>query len=149
MAEYLIVNGAAYDHASSEVRMLGKPRRGVSEIEYEHEREVGELRANHQQALAETDGDYKPTVKITMARGLAEQIRDELGDGYMDKRWPLGVSYVKEGLKLINDDIPHCKITKESFSSKTGSDAQMVTWELHTFYIKPNGKKPLKNLIEG
>lgn len=149
MADYLILNGAAYSHANSEVRILDKVRQFVSEIEYEHEDEPGEIRGTHKQRLATVDGEYKGSGKITMARGQAQQIIDELGDGYMEKRFPIVCSYTGEGLKLITDTLGGCKIKKESFSSKTGNEGQMVTWELDITYLKMNGKKPLKKLIEG
>lgn len=149
MPEYLIVNGAAYSHANSEVRILDKVRQFVAEIEYEHEDEPGEIRGTHKQRLATVDGDYKASGKLTLSQGQAQQIIDELGDGYLEKRFPIVCSYTGEGLKLITDTLGGCKIKKESFSSKSGNEGHMVVWELDITYLKKNGKKPLKKLIEG
>lgn len=149
MAEYIIINGAAYHHSHCEIRILDKVRLLIEEIEYEHEDEPGEIRGTHKQRLADVDGEYKASGKIVLARGQAQQIIDELGDGYLGKRFPIIVSYAPEGLKLITDTLARCKIKKESFGSKTGNEGNKVTWELDIYYLKPNGKKPLKNLIEG
>lgn len=149
MAEYIIVNGNAYAHATCEVRILDKVRTFVKEIEYEHEDEPGEVRGTSKQLLATADGEYKASGKIVMAKGQAQQLIDEMGDGYMEKRFPIVVSYAPDGLKLITDELRLCKIKKESDGSKSGSDALDTTWELHIFYLKKNGKLPLKKMVEG
>lgn len=146
---YTIINGAAYGHNNHEARLNQKVRRFITEIEYDHELENGEQRGNGPLQLSDVDGDYKPSLKVTMAMGQAQEIIDELGDGYMQKWWPFTLSFAREGLKLININFGRVKIKKESDSSKSGNEGLNTTWELQLYYIIKNGKKPVKGIVEG
>ena len=148
VVDYLEINGTAYGHNTAEVRIDGDVAPWVTEINYDHGQENGEVRGTSAVQLGDVEGDYKPSAKVTMSKGQAQKYIDKWGDGYMQKRFPIVVSYAPPGRKLITDKLVRCKIKKETDSSKQGNDGNMVEWELELYGICKNGKKPIKGMVD-
>ena len=110
--------------------------------------EPGEIQGTHKQRLATVDGEYRAAARSPW-RGQAQQIIDELGDGYMEAV-PHRVAATPAGASSSSPTRwGGCRDQKESFSSKTGNEGQMVTWEPHITYQDERQEAAQKKLIEG
>jgi hypothetical protein len=149
LATFTIINGKAYSHASCEISILGKPRLFVKELKYTDSLEPGEVRGTSAQLLARTRGDYKAESSITFWRGGAEEVREDLGDGWMEQEFDVIVTMQEDGLSTIVDTIAKCRAKKSETGSSQGSDANEESWDLHPMYILKNGWNPIYNLVKG
>lgn len=146
---FTIINGVAYSHSSCEISILGKPRLFVKEVKYSHNLEPGDVRGTSAQRIARTRGEYKCDGSITFYRGGAEEIREDLGDGWMEQEFDVVVTLQEDGLSTIIDTIAKCRAKKDETGSSSGSDPNEESWDLDPMYLLKNGWNPIFNLVKG
>ena len=149
MATYTKINGKAYSHSSIEVQLNGKPYLFVKEVTYSDSLEPGEVRGTSAQLLSRTRGDYKSEASITLYKGSAQELVDDLGDGYLEKEFDLVVTRQEQDMSTIIDTVVKCRIKKIESGSSQGADPNEVKLDLHPFYILWNGFSPIADLIKG
>jgi hypothetical protein len=149
MPVFTQVNGKAYSHQSVEVSILGKARPFVKEVTYSDSLEPGEVRGTSAQLLSRTRGEYKSEASITFYKGGAEEIREELGDGFLETEIDIVVTRQELEMSTITDTIVKCRIKKTESGSQSGSDPNEEKWELHPMYILWNGWNPIVGLVKG
>jgi len=149
MATFTKINGKAYSHSSIEVQLNGKSYPFVKEVTYSDSLEPGEVRGTSAQLLSRTRGDYKAEASLTLYKGAAQELLDDLGDAFMEKEWDLVVTRKEEDMSTIIDTVVKCRIKKHESGSSQGADPNEVKLDLHPFYILWNGYSPIANLIKG
>jgi hypothetical protein len=149
MATYTKINGKAYSHSSIEVQLNGKSYPFVKEVSYSDDLEPGEVRGTSAQLLSRTRGEYKAEASITLYKGAAQELLDDLGDGFMEKEFDMVVTRKEDDMSTIIDTVVKCRIKKHESGSSTGSDPNEVKFDLHPMYILWNGYSPIAGLIKG
>jgi len=149
MATYTKINGKAYSHSSLDIRLNGKAYVFVKEITYSDSLEPGEVRGTNAQLLARTRGDYKSEASITLYKGSAQELIDDLGDGYLEKEFDVVVTRSEPDMSSIVDTIVKCRIKKIESGSSQGADPNEVKLDLHPFYILWNGYDPISGIVKG
>jgi len=151
-AEFPMVNGKSFDFSSIETSLpLAGILREISEINYSHNVEVGELRANVPWAIATTRGEYKAELSFTISKQghiwLITKLEElAAGAGYMDYEFPMQVIYSRTGMQTIKDSLFDCRLIGDDSSNSRGTDPTMVACTLFTKAIYPNGVKPFGDM---
>ena len=151
--DFPMVNGKAYDFSAieSSAPLVGIFRE-VSEINYSHNVEPGELRAGGQPwVTATTRGEYSAEGSMTISKQghtwLVQKLEElSEGRGYMDYEFPITVIYNRAGMPTIKDSLHVCRLIGGEDSASQGGDALMVACTLHTTAIYRNGKKPFGDM---
>ena len=143
---YPLVNGNAYGFSSIELDFGGVKSRGYKEVKYSSNLEPGELRGTHPQMLARTLGQYKAEGSLVLWTHEWNQLRDRMGQGYMQKTFTLNVVYAEAGpLGAQRDTLVGCRITKVEKGGSEGTDGLEVSLTLSVMKILENGIDPLSN----
>jgi hypothetical protein len=149
MAEpsYPDINGTRYDFSSITVDIAGgyKPV-GVTEINYSHGLDRGDVRGTSPERLGRTRGQYTPEASITMYEAEWKVLRDKLGDGYLEKVFSMSVTYADDGQPTITDVIEGCTISNVEKGRSAGNEAATVALTLHVIRITEDGKKPINRM---
>lgn len=146
--EYPMVNGHRYDFSSVEARIKGKLYKGFKSVNYSQNLEPGEARGNHAQRLGTTRGELKAEADAEMYREEFDELIRDLGDGFMEARFPIVVSYADDGQKVSTDTLHTVRITGVENSNGQGTDALAVKLTLSPDWVDYNGKKPLKRMLK-
>ena len=148
----ILVNGQYYAHSNLRLKINGAmgtlPFVGVKEINYENAIDVQSVYGTLLQPIGSVDSKYAPKADMTLYLPHFDWLIEQLGDGYMAKRFDIDLSYRPDGLPFRYDYIRGAKITKDSNKSG-GGDALEVKVDLHTMWIMRNGLSPIPNLIRG
>lgn len=121
---------------------------GITEISYKDNIDRGQARANQQQILAYTPGEYKAEASITILLDEADDMIEQLGGhGFMERPFNIVVVYRKVALgKKKRDTIVGCLFKENDNSHKQGNEALVIKRSLDVSYILHNGFNPLVNM---
>lgn len=147
MATYPNINGAAFDHSSSRIRLGGVIEKRVDDLTYAHGMEgVNKQFGTSVQPISRTRGQYKPdAVSITLHLEAWNDLRTRLGAGYLEAVWDLIAEYKESGAAFVKDTLKGCKITKVEKGSSQGGDHAVVKLTLDCMYVLENGVAPVNN----
>jgi hypothetical protein len=148
MAANPLINGNYHDYSCLRIRANGKEYVGILEISYSHKLEPGSANGTQAQRLGRTRGKYEAEASFTMLKRHAEEFKQGLGDGYMEKPFDVLCDYADDSGPLITDLCRSCRIKNEEDSHSDGSDALKTKFDLDVMYLKKGGLKPLANLKE-
>jgi hypothetical protein len=143
------VNGHCYDYSSlkatSDVATLPIIER-ITEINYEHSLEVGELRGRGAGIYGTTRGQYSTQGSMTIYKEDWDLFRSGLialptppGGGFMEKRFNFQIIYGEFGSNTVVDVLSTVRVVGVQHSRARGTDALMVALTLHIQQIFENG----------
>ncbi|BCS54561.1 hypothetical protein [Geobacter sp. SVR] len=119
----MAVNGNLYDWESIEVQLPSGICIGITNIDYDDERPIEERYGKGNVPRGFGRKNYKASAKMELDLDEAERLRMALGGSLYDGLpFPIVVSYASEGLPIVTDILPACKITKTSTGGKQGDD---------------------------
>ncbi len=146
--QYPLINGHAYSYSSIELD-LGTVGiiTGITEVNYSHELDPGEVRGLRPEALGTTRGTYSAEGSLTFLFAEWKRLLDVFGDGYLEKRFTITVTYAEEGSPTVTDRLFGCRLKKPEKGYSEGNDALTVSCDIHVMRIEENGKTPLKNML--
>jgi hypothetical protein len=148
MSDFPMVNGKSYDYSAIESSIpLAGILREVSEINYSHTVEPGELRAGVPWVIATSRGQYSAEGSMVISKQGNVWLVQKLAElsncaGYMDYEFPIQVVYGRTGMPTLKDSLHVCRYVGSEMSNATGSDATMVNVTLHVTALYKNGNKP-------
>lgn len=150
MAEsYPTVNGHEYSFARIELRWNDKRYVGFKSIDYDHEVDVEAAVGSATDGLGWPEGEYKGfSGTLAILRRTHVQMLADMGEGYMAKVFDIAVSRAPEGSPVITDDLVRCRLVKEGFKSERGSGADYVEVGIKGLQLRPNGVKPMPNMLD-
>ena len=91
--------------------------------------------------LGFTAGKWSGNASVEFNRRDGQAILDDFGDGYGRVMFQIVNQYAEDGMPVITDDLPVCRIKKVTNSNASGSDASKMTFELALLSpIRRNGK---------
>ncbi len=144
--DFPLINGHRFSWASVALKVDGAEVVHVKEISYTHKLEAGMVRGTGAQVAGRTRGEYSAEGSMTLLREGWDELRIALGDGYLEKSFPIIVSYAEDGQAVVTDELVGARITSVENSPSQGSDGLEVSLELSLLYVLENGKKPLRNM---
>lgn len=133
-----LINGIVYDHSSIEANIKGVRYLQLTEINYKHSLEPGELRGAAAKVLATTRGKYSAEGDFSLSKQDGQQLIADLGNGYMAKYFPIVLNYSEAGLDMITDRLQGCRITNVETGS-SGTDATMLKFSIFIQNLLLNG----------
>jgi hypothetical protein len=146
MPSYPLVNGTRYDWSSAGFKMGGADEYGFKEISYTDTIDRGEVRGVGPQVIGHTRGEYKAEGSFVMLKEEFDAWVAKTGDGWMETKFDISVSYAAAGAPTVTDQIVGCAIAKVETNPSNGTDPLEVSCDLTVTYIIRNGKKPLANM---
>jgi hypothetical protein len=144
--DFPLINGRRYSFASCRLRIGGREITGFKEISYTHSMERTKVRGVGAQPLGMTRGEYEAEGSVVLYREDWDELRDALGDGFMESIFDIAVSYADEGQTTKTDELRGCSFASNEKNPSQGTDALEVSLDLDVTYILENGKKPLRNM---
>lgn len=147
--EYPLVNGHRYSFSSIEAVVNGKRLLGFTSINYKQSLEPGEARGEHAQRYGTTRGELKADGDAEILKEEGEQLIKELGNGYMEKRFPVVVTYAEEGGKTRTDTLHNVRIQEVSDGHSSGNEALKIKLTLNIDFVEKDGVMPLKKMLGG
>jgi len=122
-----MINGSLYDWESVEILLPSGIVVGITNIDYEDERQIEERYGKGSQPRGYGRKNYKATAKIEVDIDAAELLATALaasgGGGIYDSLpFPITICYAPPGQPVITDVLPLCKIVKASTGAKQGDD---------------------------
>ncbi len=134
------INGRAYDHSSSTIRIAGVPFTEIKSIEYSHGTEGhATLHGTSKKPQSVTSGIYKADEgSLEMSNTEWQQLRRLLGPGYLERRFPITVARA-EGGNFETDSLVSVKITKVGKGSSEGGEVAMTKLSLHIMEVVEDG----------
>lgn len=140
----LNVNGHTYEWGDVRNETEGTSIEGVTSISYGHGVDPQDVKAAGFAPKDFTKGQYSADdVKIEMLQAYWDAWRNQLGNGYMRKRFTYTVSYADDGDDVVTDTLKQCQIKKVEKSPKQGSDSLMVTVTLKALKVIEGGVDPI------
>lgn len=139
-----LVNGTAWSFARLRIEVAGfKINGGIKSAKYKRERKRDEVRSNHVDPVALTDGENTYTMSIEVYAAwwlnLMRTIRNTLGNGYGDVAFNAFISYGPSALDPWQDVFVGCHFDSTDADNSQGTAALTRTIDLH----------PLKILFDG
>lgn len=141
--DYPMINGFAYSWASVKIKIDGADAIMIKELSYKHKVDRAKVRGAGMKPLGETRGEYEAEGSLTLTREGWDQLRNKLGNGYMEKRFGISSSYAEEGQPTVTDELSGVKISEVENKPKQGTDGLEVTLELSVMGILEGGLNPL------
>jgi hypothetical protein len=146
-----LINGHVFDFSTIEALCGPRLVSRFSAINYEHGVEQGLLRGNSPHVLGSTRGTYDANGSFTIyleeydiLTTALMAVPTPLIGGYMDKRFPIVVTYAEPSTgRLLVDTLTGCRIIRERRGYSAGADALMVDVDIHIFKVTCNNKPAL------
>lgn len=132
---YPNVNGFEYSFASIELQVNGRRYYGVTSINYDDSLTPGRVKGTSSIPLGSTAGEWDGTASMEMNRRDAQELIDDLGDGFGRVIFSIVVQYADDGAEVITDQLPAVRISKATHSNSQGSDASKISFDL--FVMRP------------
>jgi hypothetical protein len=153
--DYPLIDGHAHDFSSVEIAVStdeGAPRifNGISEVTYNQSLEPGVVRGTSSQPLAFTKGVLAPGEgSLVMPKEDAQDLRDTLGDGYMEVQFSITISYGALNRPTITDILRGVRITDDE-STGSGDSEDPISDTLSIKYLTGSrgGINPIKNMLQ-
>lgn len=146
MADFPLINGHRYSWASVVAKFATLEIPHFQEISYSDSLEPGIVRGTGPQVSGRTRGEYSAEGSITWQLEGFEELKNHLGDGYMEIAFPIVVSYADTGQPVVTDELVGCRITSVEVNPSQGTDPVTVTTPISMLYIIRNGVKPLRGM---
>lgn len=145
---YPIINGHAYGFSSIEININAVRFRGFKDLKYSQKREIGKLYGNQVSKIARTRGKYDADGSLTMYQHEWEELRDLLGDGWMQLSFMLTVIYSEYGPLTARKDVLHgCTITSVKKGGSEGTEPLVVDLDFDIMYVEESGIRPMKDML--
>lgn len=128
MATYPLINGHKHDHSSVELSVVrddGAPRKftAVAEITYRQGLTPGQVRGTAPQLLALTKGTLGAGEgTLVLPKEDAQELREVLGQGYMEKSSTININYSALNMPTITDVLKGVRLTEEETTSSAGTE---------------------------
>lgn len=138
---YPNVNGFEYSFASIELKIGAQRYFGATAINYDDGLQPGMATGTSTLPLGWTAGQWTGTASIEFNRRDGQAIIDALGDGFGRVPLAVTVQYAEEGMPVITDSLPLCRIQKVANGNNQGTDPSKMSFDLSL--LKPilrNGK---------
>lgn len=143
----VLINGKRHSFASIKVRIRGRERKLIKEINYSDNLDHGEMRGTGPELLGITRGEYKAEGDVVMFKKQHAALVAEFGDGFMEEPFDVVCTYeTNPGDGITTDVVRGCTISSNEAKNAQGTDATTVSCKLSVNHILWNGKKPLKNM---
>jgi hypothetical protein len=142
MPPFPLVNGYYHQFASIELDLDGDTVVGFTAIEYSDNIERGDVRGARRQRLGVTRGEYKADASLEMYRRDFYELLNRLGDGWMDRVFPIHVTYGEDGQPLVTDELVRCRFKGTENSHQQGNDPLKIKLPLDVDGILYAGKLP-------
>lgn len=143
---YPQVNGHRFSYASIAARFNDQDYIGFKSINYKTTLKPGVIRGTSPYKLGRTRGNVEHTCSVEIYKEEWDNLKESLGDGFMEKVWSITVAYAEDGSPTIQDDIQDVRITDVDDSHAEGTDGLTVKLELDPMNILYNGVSPLAPL---
>lgn len=118
-----MLNGNLYDWESLEVVLPSGIAIGITSIDYEDERPIEERYGKGCTPRGHGRKNYKATAKMELDMDEADRLLMALEGTYYDSPpFQIICSYASDGLPVITDVLPVCKIVKISAAAKQGDE---------------------------
>jgi hypothetical protein len=138
------INGHEISFGDIDFRFNEKRYLGIKGINYNHTVDVEAAEGAPDEPLGWPRGIYKGFEgDITMLRKTADQLRADIGDGYMMAVCNAKVNYQPLNGDAVTDHLNGIRITDEDFKSERGAGANYVTIKIKGPKLKPNGIDPV------
>jgi hypothetical protein len=139
-----LVNGTAWSFARLRIEVAGfKLNGGIKSAKYKRERKRDQVRSNHVDPVAQTDGEnsYSGSIEVYAAwwLNLMRTVRTTLGQGYGDVAFNAFISYGPSALDPFQDVLVGCHFDSTDADNSQGTAALVRTIDL----------QPLKILFDG
>lgn len=141
--DFPLINGHRFSWASISFDIDGSDIIHIKEISYTSSMETADVRGTGPQKAGTTRGEYNAEGSMTLLAEGWNELRARLGNGYMERRFRLIVSYAEVGQDVQTDELVGCRITSVEKGGSQGTDALEVSLELNITYILENGVQPL------
>lgn len=145
---YPTVNNKAYSWVSTNLRISGDGLAGarltklIKAISYKTTVERGEVRGTDRQLYAHTAGNVSHEASVTFVKEGFDDLKAELGAGFMDKPLTLTVS-TKEGTSIDTVTITASGMNEVGVDASEGTDGLEVVVPLSVLRILHNGVSPV------
>src|SRR5262245_3632205 len=95
--QYPLINGRRYDFSSITLNAAGTKLTGFTSIKYSHKLTPKKVMGTHPQPIGRTRGEYEAQGSLTLYRQEMDELRTQLGPGYMEVIFDITVSYADDG----------------------------------------------------
>lgn len=144
LPNYPLINGLRHDWSSIAIEVDGLKILGFKSLSYKHSLEPGEVRGTHPQVLGHTLGTYTAEGSIEMYLSEANELKKQLGDGFLSKVFNVVAKYSpKKGDPVITDKLIGCRIKTSDKSFSQGNEPLAVKFDLFVMLLIEDGVKPL------
>ena len=120
--ETTYINGQLYDWSAVQVQLPGGVAIGISSIDYDDELPTEERYGKGRVARGSGTKNYKASAKMELDLDEDERFRRAMGGSVYNGTFPIIVSYATDGLPIVTDVLPVCRVTKISTGNKQGDD---------------------------
>lgn len=144
--DFPLINGHRYGWASITMKASGNELVHLKEISYNHKLEPGMVRGVGPQVSGRTRGEYTAEGSMTLQREGWDELRNALGDGYLEVSFPISVSYAEDGQPVVTDELVGVRIKSVETKGSQGTDPIETALELSILYVLEAGKKPLRKM---
>lgn len=118
-----MINGNLFDWESVEIMLPSGLAISVTNIDYDDERPIEERYGRGSLPRGYGRKNYKASAKMELDIDEAERLQLSLGGSVYDSPpFPITICYATEGVPIITDVLPLCKIVKTSSGAKQGDD---------------------------
>jgi len=140
-----LINGHVYDFSS--IELVFGPALIISRVQsinYEHGVDQGVLRGTSPHMLGSTRGQYDANASLTMyledwALAKAALMVMPTPGGFMEKRFPILVTYAELTRKPIVDTLTGARVIRVRRGNSVGPDPVSVDLDLHVMRILEDG----------
>ena len=147
--QYPFVNGVYHAFASVEFKWNGVIYVGIKAINYDMQLVPTKVRGAHSEAIGRTRGDLDANGDVEFYLQQANQLINDLGNGYMERVLQATATYSENGLDTITDELIGIRIQQISDGHSQGVDALTKKFTLNIMKVKHNGFDPLLNPLSG
>lgn len=144
---YPKINGQKFDFSSVEIDIAGIIYIGVTELSYTHTLEPGILRGTRAEKLGRTRGEYDAEGSVTIYKDTWNEIRNALGDGYLETSFDITATYAEDDEEIQVDKLFGVRITSVETAPSQGTDPITVDLELDIIRIEENGVLPIEGML--
>lgn len=147
MATYPLINGNKYDYSSIEIDIDGTLFTGVKEISFTHGLEPGEVRGTRAELIGRTRGEYTAEGSMVVFSEEYAEIIAALGDGFMEKSFPITITYSDTNVPTQVNRLIGCRITSVEGGGSQGTDPLEVSLDLSVFRVETDGLNPVSGML--
>lgn len=142
------INGYEYSFSDVEITVDGQRYTGIRSLSYNPTRDVGMAEGSPAQPLGYGRGTYGGGEgSFSMLRVSFDAMVEAVGEGYMEKIFPIVASYAPEGSPITTDELIGCTMTGIDFQGERGPDPLYVEVSFKFLNMLTNGVAPLRGML--